>query len=846
MALGERLRKAGQLLALVALGLGTFWAGTTAQEPEGMMRVDFRDFSGGLNDTADPVNLQPNQSPAMLNVVIDDPVGSLRPRNGFTLCGDFPQGTPTNAFEFSLADGTKRLIVTDNQYVYETRDCQTWTLIADSLSASQLKTFAMVRDKLWVVGRDTHPFTWDGTNFQSLDGSANTPNPPPPDCGYIEFFRERAWCARTNSSPSSVAFSAITDTSGNDLDPSTGTASWPATNVVNVDQDGGCPIYGIKSYRDNLFVFKGDCGIWRIAFESEFNIAVIKTMASIGSRFHESIVEVDGLLHFVGPDGIYAFDGQSATRISTNIEDLFGSLNQPLANLLSKSWTSSADFGLGAQQLNVDTGTLSGSALVGSTATVKTGFSDLTNGQTFISTITNGYRFSSPGNSLLVNSGRVEVQDGQGTGNFILGTDDDLTSLTGVTGRYMEADVELQCCAGNNDTIALWFLSDSTNSVTGNGYALTMTQDGTLQVVRYDAGSATEILDLDSDHPGNGVEVKYRMEWSTGGVIEVFQDGSSLGTTTDTTHSVSSGALFVAACGSLCDGVFYDDIQMGTFFTSATWTSAAFNAVTVSSWSTLDVTAETNGLTPTYAFRAATSEANLAKSAFKTIPAGAVISTGTDHTWIQVRVQADNQGIVDDIQLDDITVSYTQSGTQSQNLFASAWNNQYWVSAASGSATTNNVALVRSRFSPAWMVHNLQIGPMVKFSDRFYAASSTSTAIYRLDFGTNDNGAPIEWYWTSREETWGEPYRKKELQGVIVEYRKDSAQNAYAGYVRGDDILTSTKTVDMSGTGRGTKRLYIDGGVSHGYRLKVGGGTIDEKATIMGLSGIARPLPLME
>src|SRR3990167_6043132 len=276
----------------------------------------YRDFSGGLNDNTPSINLKPRESPRLYNAVLDRPVGALLTRGGISLCGNLPSGNPpTMLCNLSQSDGTERLIVSDNQNFYQTADCQTYTTLKTGQSSTSQPYCKMVRDKLWISNRSTHAWTWNGISSSTLDGSANTPNPPPPKFRYIEFWKERVWGANDTSNPSGVYFSALTDSSGGSIDPSTGSASWPAANLIQVDQNGGSAVYGIRAFRDSLYVFKNN-GIWRILFEDEFNVSVVKTFSSVGTRFHESIIELDNLLYFVGPDGIYAFDGDQSVRIS--------------------------------------------------------------------------------------------------------------------------------------------------------------------------------------------------------------------------------------------------------------------------------------------------------------------------------------------------------------------------------------------------------------------------------------------------------------------------------------------------------------------------------------------------
>src|SRR5512137_1866765 len=79
------------------------------------------DFSGGLNTYAAPIYLKLNESPNLMNVVIDEPLGALIQRNGYLHCGHVPSGrTATNLYEYAKFNGSKNLIVTDNETIWTT------------------------------------------------------------------------------------------------------------------------------------------------------------------------------------------------------------------------------------------------------------------------------------------------------------------------------------------------------------------------------------------------------------------------------------------------------------------------------------------------------------------------------------------------------------------------------------------------------------------------------------------------------------------------------------------------------------------------------------------------------
>lgn len=809
--------------------------------------AQFRDFSGGLNNNSPAINLEANESPNLFDVIIDEPPGVLKTRNGFIQCGVIPSGnTPTYLFEYFKSDGTRRLIVTDNQNYYQTADCITYTTIKTGLSSTANPSMRTVRDKVWIANKSTDVFTWNSTTAVLLNGTANTPSPAPPKCTYLEFWKERVWCGNSSSNPSGVAFSALNDSNGNDLDPSTGTASWPAANLIQVDQNGGSPIYGIKAYRDNLFVFK-DNGIWKILFENEFNVSVVKTLSSVGSRFNSSIIENDGLIYFVGKDGLYVFDGDQSVRISDNILPTFETIAQPLVNNQFKTWTTNADFGAGVVFTRVDTNTVTGSLLIGTTIHIESNFDNSTAGG-----YTAGQSFTSQGSTWTVNLREFTVTGGRiqmdtGTGSYRISTPIVETTFNQQIGRRYHAKMRhLANTAGTQQLADMWIINSSTTA-RKNAYIVRWGDAGRFELMRSDAGTTTIIINMAGSWPSLGIFHDFDVDVSSIGGISVYLDGVFISSITDTNYSTGTSQGF--AFDGEYDGqakVSFDDFKETIYFASGTFRSDKFDAVTVSSWSIFDVTAITNGVGVTYEVRLGTNSGAVDYATFAAITPGAIIPGTTSQTVIQYQITS-NSSLMKYLEILDVTVNYTQGGSPTQNVYGQRWKNRPWFSVATGTSTTNNLVLVKTKGSkPAWVPYQMRIGPMAIFNDYFYAAASTHSMIYRMDYGTNDNGVPIKPSWESRDEIFGSQTISKLLQEIVLDYEKGSAASTKIGFSRDYGSSFTEKTLDMSGTGRTTKRFFVNGGNNTAHRFRIKNTNIDQPFKFYGLEGYALPYSLRE
>lgn len=754
-----------------------------------------RDFSLGMNELFEPSKMEPGYSPDLLNVMLDEKVGVLTPRTGYTLCGITPSGNPaTRIYEYVKTNGTRKLIVSDNVTVWETSDCSAFTEIVDDL-ADNVPDFATIRDDLWIVNRSTHALVWDGTTLTTLDARSGTPNPAPPACAYLEFWRERVWCARTSDNPSDLAFSALTDSAGNDITPSTGSAAWPATNVFAVDEDGGCPIYGIKAYKDALYVFKGECGIFRIDFENDYNNAIRKTFASVGAKFHTGIVEGDGLLHFVGPDGIYVTDMQQfLVRISDVIPDTFDNLRQPNAGETLSVWTSQADFENGTNS-NMTTVQTPGSVeLSTNTAAIDNGGFETGDFSNFTSTCT--------GNASVAIISDASTPVGTYNGHL-----------------YTRDSAESNNCSASINIVV-------------SGSTVTQLVNGDIT-----DGTSTHTLNTNSWLGQTAYLTFYANDNTTGDQCTLTSDPFTLGTQVTL---IANSACRPSVAGNGIGRI--DNILNHTFYSSGTYVSEVRNySETISEHSTFDADDDTNGGTISYEVRLGTDSGGVESSAFYSIDPGDTIVAASSVTYFQWRATyvhaAPGPARTNSVTFNALTGDLTDAP-----IYAAFHDNRFWVSGASGTSTTNNIVLVKSKNpSNAITRFDLKINDMAKFNDNFYAAASTHSAIYRLDNGTNDNGDAITWYWTSKEFDFDSPYVKKKLKEIIYDYRNGSANNLNVGYKRNDqDTYTYSSTIANS-TGRGTRRVFINGGLSHGFQLRVIDTTKDETAEVVGVGAFAIP-----
>lgn len=805
----------------------------------------YTDFSGGLNNSNPSIYIQPSESQNLINVVIDNPIGVLKQRNGYIEIGNTPSGNPITAmYEYTKADGSRALILSDNISVWQTFDGVNFSTITTDLQELSVPYFKIIRDKLWIINGSTHPITWDGTTATSLDGSGTLPDAPKGK--YIEYWKERVWLTRTDTEPSAIYFSALTDDEGNDIDPSVSSQAWVATNALYINREDGSPIYGVKVYRDNLFVFK-ETGIWRVIFEDEYNIQVVKQVSNIGCKFQDTILEMDdSLLYFIGIDGLYAFNGYQAKRISDKWDETFKTLKQPYGAERYKLWDTAGDFNAGTLDgvsPTIASGYLS---LIFSTYTwLLDDFTDneYENNPTWSVLTGNGCNYTSP----LIDDGSLRYYANPATvanPNCILGISENRQAYGVTHFRY-----SLVSPSSDGVSLLVYYSGDCNiyGNLPQNGIYVKLSYssagDVNIQLIKRINGGTPEILGENTiDTYGTiSIERKYNND------ISVYKDGSEI-------ISVNDNFLTTSACSVIGYQVNQNqsaDIELfdiypssGLYNSSGTYTSQVYNDNTLSLWRTFEAEDTLNGQSILYYIKTATSEYNLSQESFSQIYAGNIISTDSAKNYVQWKAELTTYDTVLSPQIDSVLLNYTMGDATINRMSARSFENRYYLTASSSSANQyNDMMIVKSR-SPLNSVtlYDWDISAMTLWNGNFYGGIANTDKIARLEYGSNDNGSAIISWWISKDAIYGMPYYYKQINEILLDYEKgtnDSLKVSASADV-GKSYIARTVDLSQAKYERDIKRLNYNLPMSPSARFKIYNDKLDYGYTIYGLHSFGK------
>ena len=786
--------------------------------------ASYRDFSGGLNTYSASVSLPVNESPDLMNVVIDEPLGALTQRKGYQACGNIPSGnTATNLYEYSRNSGVRTLIVTDNITIWATSDCVFYSTIATSLTATSLPRFATIQDKLWIVNGSTWPITYDGTTVTMLDGQGGRPTGKIGK--YITFWKSRIWIGSLTTNPSGVFFTDIIS-NGVALDPATSTMAWAnALNLIYFNRDDGSPIYGQKVYRDNMYIFK-DTGISRLVFQDDFNLSVTKNVSVIGSKFQESIVEMDdGLLRFAGRDGLYSFDGSTVKRISTRWTPTYESIKQPAQADKYNIWDTVTDW-IAGTLTNVSSDTIPGSVTQG-----YEDFSDLNYTANPIWTPISGFDTG------------LDASSGYLTNINYSGYSGAYVTTHQATGKW---EFDLYKTNANQSIVGLM-----SNSPPDSGtYVLYVSPNNLVKLIRNYFGLAYTLCSFAAQaSPSWGHYIITKSADATS--IFTVSLSTATGYTTGCTGSdiaisaTTSDAFFVY----LRMGDRIDNIRNIYKSTGGVYISQISTATGLTVWKTFDTDQTLNGQTIDYQIRTGATPTDVIASAFTTIVPGSIISTttNTNYQWRANFTTTDN-GISP--VLNSAQTSWTTGGATKSQLYGLSYKSRYWLSASTSVTNDyNDLVMIESK-SPlgTHTRYDLGLSAMTLWNNNLYGAISNTSKIARLDYGDTDDGVAINSYWNSRDEVYENPVYMKTVNVGVVDFSNSPSNTGLnIGLSPNQGATFQDRAVNLSASTltRNTKKLNYDANTSLGFRMRVSNSVPGIGFKIYGLYNMGTQLDLI-
>ncbi len=241
------------------------------------------------------------------------PGGELIKRTGFqtTHNGVTLGANDVRILGFFVSGTIEQFIARAGSNLYTSPDAVTWTLMPGG-PWGNVEHGIQYTDKFYMVRRDDTIIQWDGTTATAIAGT--------PSGTHCRAFKDRLFVINTfgtGNTPSRVYYSNPFDLT------STG---WPATNYLGVGQGDGDFITAIHATQQLVFIFKTNA-IWILHVQGDDLSWILRPFKNaIGCVSKYTIAEQDGLVYFLGVQGVYVTDGNTARQISQPILPLFNQL----------------------------------------------------------------------------------------------------------------------------------------------------------------------------------------------------------------------------------------------------------------------------------------------------------------------------------------------------------------------------------------------------------------------------------------------------------------------------------------------------------------------------------------
>lgn len=209
-----------------------------------------RNFGDGVDSYRDPIDLEPNQSQNLVNILIEDKL-KARTRPGADKLFDAPAATPVLGLQYFDTPVYEQLLVNIGVNIYEWNNVMLSAALAFHPNGLLFEAAQMV-DKVCILDGSSIPQSYDGAAFTPIGDGGELG--PPKECTLLCAHAGRMWASGNPGFNDSVYTSDLLDFSA---------GHWSITNKsFRVGQGEGDPIMAMASMQQfTLCVLKRN-SIW--------------------------------------------------------------------------------------------------------------------------------------------------------------------------------------------------------------------------------------------------------------------------------------------------------------------------------------------------------------------------------------------------------------------------------------------------------------------------------------------------------------------------------------------------------------------------------------------------------
>lgn len=743
------------------------------------------DFSGGLNTNSNSNKVDKRFSKNLRNILLDEKDGSLVKRNGFVAVGSTrTMMGATLMFTFNKENGDKEFIVSDSSIVLTTRDFQTFTFISSGLTTTNNLSAVQVRNKVWMSNGTDPVFTWDGTSKQILNGTNGLPNVPTGK--YLAYWQERVWNYNKPSDASALDFTSVITTDGVIIAPDDNRA-WPAINELEIGRGDG-QVGSSLWVQDGQLQAGKTASVYTIFGTNPSNYLPRKVMPDIGVISNDSVGLLDGNAYWLDQNGIY----ENGQRISDNITPSVEAILKPTNRTIQNLWETESDF-------------KRGSVFSGTTVTA-TGLVTILSSDVIIS---NQVSDTSIGISSFVFTSKSTATPWMAiTTNSMSGVPPQYLGLIGI-GDQLISPI-------SNEIIYLTANGGPCGAPAGTSPKMTLKNARTNSYIAKTFNSVSSNLNgvwtqtpIDFQNPDCDVNspcppFSQAVQWT----FDDIRNGNfqyKVEINTGACSSFEYDMKFATEVGRL----------VLTPSTTGSFVSDVTTETSVTAWGVFDSIRNTNGGSINYYFHTSTSAVTTTTQTWIAITPGTIIGAPTINNYIQWTATITSVSTAPPMasNIDNVTIDHIEGQSSKDRAFAVTWKNRYWLAIATETSGNFSIIYVKTKKSNpnpnAWMPYqNINIRSFTKDgADTLYGGAASTGVFYRLDYGTNDNGAATDALYDVPDLNLGDPFRASKL----VEFELDIDRKPGGSLIIGaskDFGSYSTKTFSFDGT-NGTANMPV-------------------------------------
>ena len=232
----------------------------------------------------------------------------------------------------------------------------------------------------------------------------------------------------------------------------------------------------------------------------------------------------------------------------------------------------------------------------------------------------------------------------------------------------------------------------------------------------------------------------------------------------------------------------------------------------VTAWGNFESARNTNGGTIDYFIRASTSSVNITTQVWTNITPGVRINAPVINNYIQWASTITSISTITPSNIDNVTIGHIEGAGSVNRAFGIDWKNRYWLFVATETSGDFSLGYIKARITnprpDAFVLFDgINIRSLAKDrTNTLYAGAASTGTVYRLDYGTNDNGQIIVPVYESPGLTFGETYKDKVVQMMLLEGQKETGATLKLG-ISADGASYTERTVSIDGSGRYTTVL---------------------------------------